>query len=78
MQLIQLHALPEPHEEPWTVDFFCEKIDTVCRNAASELHKKSLMVEEAVEEILELMKRTKIDDNSDVGEIFLEGNCSYL
>nr|CAI5822334.1 unnamed protein product [Callosobruchus analis] len=60
MQMIQLHTLPESDEDPWTVEFFCSKIEAVCRTAAIELHKKSLMVEEAVEEILSLVKRIDI------------------
>ncbi|KAG5886924.1 hypothetical protein JTB14_034200 [Gonioctena quinquepunctata] len=61
MQTIHLHALPEVDEEPWSIETFGNNIDTVCRNAAGELHKKSLMVEEAVEEILSLIKRVDID-----------------
>lgn len=56
MQTISLHVLPESYEEPWSVEMFIEKNETVCRLAASELHCKSLMVEEAVEEILTLVK----------------------
>lgn len=54
MQKITLHALPE--EEPWTVEEFVEKTDEACRAAAVDLHRKSLMVEEAVEEVLELVR----------------------
>lgn len=61
MQMIQLHALPEINEEPWAIDTFCNSIDNVCRSAAIELHKKSLMVEEAVEEIMALVKKVHID-----------------
>lgn len=32
-------------------------INVICRNAAIELNRKSLMVEEAVEEVLELVKK---------------------
>ncbi|KAK9877873.1 hypothetical protein WA026_020099 [Henosepilachna vigintioctopunctata] len=55
MQTVQLHALPEADEEPWTISKFCDKTDEACRSAATELHRKSLMVEEAVEEILSLV-----------------------
>ncbi|RZC39074.1 dynein heavy chain 5, axonemal [Asbolus verrucosus] len=61
MQAVQLHALPEVDEEPWTIDFFCDKMDDICRSAATELHRKSLMVEEAVEEILTLVRKARID-----------------
>ncbi|KAJ8672889.1 hypothetical protein QAD02_004150 [Eretmocerus hayati] len=54
MQNIVLHSLPE--EESWTVDEFMEKTDETCRSAAVDLHRKSRMVEEAVEEVLSLVK----------------------
>ncbi|XP_057658943.1 dynein axonemal heavy chain 5 [Diorhabda carinulata] len=68
MQVIQLYALPDIGEDPWTVDMFCNKIDTICRNSAIELQKKSLMVEEAVEEILSLVKRANIDPQCSLDE----------
>lgn len=75
MQKLYLHALPEPDEEPWTVDYFSDKIDNICRSAALELHRKSLMVEEAVEEILNLVRKARIEcENSSGEEIFFEGN----
>lgn len=82
MQMIQLHALPEINEEPWTIDAFCNSIDNVCRNAAIELHKKSLMVEEAVEEIMALVKKVNIDteENQDEEGFIFEGkiiHCYY-
>ncbi|XP_033231151.1 dynein heavy chain 5, axonemal [Belonocnema kinseyi] len=54
MQKITLHALPE--DQPWSVEYFIEKIDETCRAAAEDLNRKSMMVEEAVEEVLELVK----------------------
>lgn len=72
MQLIQLHALPEMNEQPWNIDFFCNTIDSVCRNAATELHKKSLMIEEAVEEIMTLVKKVNINpEGSDDDDDFM-------
>ncbi|KAF7265346.1 hypothetical protein GWI33_021235 [Rhynchophorus ferrugineus] len=66
MQTIQLHALPEYGESPWDIDTFCDKIDEVCRYGAAELHKKCMMVEEAVEEILSLVKKVRIDPGESV------------
>ncbi|GJQ67798.1 hypothetical protein Trydic_g16579 [Trypoxylus dichotomus] len=60
MQNVTLHALP-PHGEPWSVEYFCDSIENACRIAAVQLHKKSIMVEEAVEEILNLVKKARID-----------------
>lgn len=75
MQSVSLHALPEPYEDAWTVDHFIERIENVCRKAASELHCKSLMVEEAVEEILQLVRyaQQKFDAAED-SEFVFEGN----
>lgn len=72
MQSTQLYALPESDEEPWTVEKFCEKTDEVCRGAVTELHRKSLMVEEAVEEILNLVKKARIA-SSESEDFFVEG-----
>lgn len=79
MQAVQLHSLPEIDEQPWTVDDFCEKMDEVCRSAATELHRKSLMVEEAVEEILCLVRRTRIDCPSQNADGYFEdGKCTFV
>lgn len=61
MQNVDLYALPEIEQQPWTIEYFCEKTDSMCRSAAEELHRKSLMVEEAVEEILVLVRKAKIE-----------------
>lgn len=55
MQKVTLHALPE--DDPWTVEEFVEKTEDNCRQAALELNRRSLMVEEAVEEVLELVRK---------------------
>lgn len=74
MQNVYLHALPEAAEDIWTVEHFCSKIDIICRSAADELHRKSLMVEEAVEEILKLVRKARIEcPSSSVEEFFFEG-----
>lgn len=79
MQAISLHALPDAEEEPWTIEHFIDKNDTVCRSAATELHRKSLMVEEAVEEILTLVRNTRIDTSSNVhDELFFEGSKLFF
>lgn len=54
MQKITLHALPE--DQPWSIEEFVEKTEEACRLAAVDLHRRSLMVEEAVEEVLQLVK----------------------
>nr|XP_037868155.1 dynein heavy chain 5, axonemal isoform X1 [Bombyx mori] len=55
MQEVTLITLPE--ETPWSVQEFVEKVESGCRNACVELNRKSLMVEEAVEEVLDLVKK---------------------
>lgn len=61
MQTVALHALPESDKTTWTLEYFSEYTEDICRTAAVELHKKSLMVEEAVEEILQLVQRVQED-----------------
>ncbi|XP_066156829.1 dynein axonemal heavy chain 5 [Euwallacea fornicatus] len=61
MQTIQLHALPEEGDPPWDIEQFCDKTDEICRSSAAELHKKCTMVEEAVDEILLLIKHARLD-----------------
>ncbi|KAG5322537.1 DYH5 protein, partial [Pseudoatta argentina] len=56
MRKVTLHALPES-DQPWTIEEFIEKNEEICRNAAIDLHRKSTMVEEAVEEVLQLVRK---------------------
>lgn len=55
MQEVTLQTLP-PDDEMWTVEEFIEKNEEACRQAAIELNRKSKMVEEAVEEVLDLVQ----------------------
>lgn len=74
MQSVSLHALPDSEEETWTIEEFAERNDSICRNSAMELQRKSLMVDEAVEEILTLVKTSNIDDSSTTpNELYFEG-----
>ncbi len=59
MQEISLQRLPN-EDELWSVEQFIEKNEEVCRNAAIELNRKSKMVEEAVEEVLDLVQKASI------------------
>lgn len=54
MQKVTLHALPE-FDQLWTIEEFVEKNEEICRMAAVDLHRKSTMIEEAVEEVLQLV-----------------------
>lgn len=58
MQEISLQTMP--NDELWTVQEFLEKNEDACRAAAIELNRKSQMVEEAVEEVLELVQRASV------------------
>lgn len=60
MQNISLHVLPDV-DEVWSVEEFLNKTETSCLSAATELQMKSLMVEEAVEEILQLVRNAAND-----------------
>jgi len=56
MQKTTLHTLPES-DQPWMIEEFVEKNEEICRMAAIDLHRKSLMIEEAVEEVLQLVRK---------------------
>lgn len=58
MQEVSLQTFP--NDELWTVQEFLEKNEDACRTAAIELNRKSRMVEEAVEEVLELVKKASV------------------
>ncbi|XP_047354238.1 dynein axonemal heavy chain 5 isoform X2 [Vespa velutina] len=60
MQKITLHSLPTSND-PWTIEEFIEKTEEICRIAAIDLYRKSMMVEEAVEEVLGLVKNAAAD-----------------
>ncbi|CAB4063578.1 DNAH [Lepeophtheirus salmonis] len=52
MDSVPLHALP--FEEDWTLDRFIEEIKVTCRRGAHGLHRKSMMIEDAVEDLISL------------------------
>lgn len=52
-----LECVSISENETWSVDEFLEKNEEACRNAAIELNRKSQMVEEAVEEVLDLVQK---------------------
>nr|XP_036233287.1 dynein heavy chain 5, axonemal isoform X1 [Bactrocera oleae] len=56
MQDVSLQVLPA-EDEIWTVEEFLEKSEDACRRAAIELNRKSQMVSEAVEEVLNLVDK---------------------
>ncbi|XP_075145766.1 dynein axonemal heavy chain 1 [Haematobia irritans] len=56
MQDISLQVLPAD-DEIWTVEEFLEKSEESCRKAAIELNRKSQMISEAVEEVLNLVDK---------------------
>lgn len=58
MQEISLQTFPV--DELWTVQQFLDKNEDACRAAAIELNRKSQMVEEAVEEVLDLVQKASI------------------
>ena len=78
MQKITLHVLPE--DEPWSMEHFIEKTEETCRAAAVDLNRKSMMVEEAVEEVLELVRNaaTAFNANTESGQLdFLTGQGEH-
>lgn len=55
MHDVALQTLPTG-DELWTIEEFLEKNEESCRLAAIELNRKSQMVSEAVEEVLNLVQ----------------------
>ncbi|KAL1518053.1 hypothetical protein ABEB36_001736 [Hypothenemus hampei] len=80
MQSVQLHAFPDDGDSPWTIDDFYKKMDEICRRSAVELHKKCMMIEEAVEEILLLVNQTQIvtPDQNDEKNVLLSDEDKIL
>ena len=63
--------------EMWTVDEFLERNEESCRIAAIELNRKSQMVSEAVEEVLNLVQNATQTFKSMIGpesELLGQGN----
>ena len=52
MDEVKLYALPKT--EPWTLDRFLEEIKVACKEAAGDLNRKSVMIEDAVEDLIGL------------------------
>lgn len=71
MQDITLQTLP-PAGQTWTIEEFLDKNEESCRLAAIELNRKSQMVSEAVEEVLNLVQnatqtfKSMISTDSDI------------
>lgn len=71
MQDVTLQTLP-PNGQTWTIEEFLDKNEESCRLAAIELNRKSLMVSEAVEEVLNLVQnatqtfKSMISTDSDI------------
>ena len=49
---VELYALPKT--DPWTLEQFEENIKTKCKEGSIELHKKSNMIEDAIEDLITL------------------------
>ncbi|XP_063235253.1 dynein axonemal heavy chain 5 [Bacillus rossius redtenbacheri] len=77
MQKVTLQSLPA--DEPWSVEEFLERTEDTCIQAATELNRKSLMVEEAVEEVLDLVKKAgqafKGNRETDEFDFLMEGEA---
>ena len=52
MTRIELYEVPKT--EPWTLDVFLEKVKDRSKEGAKELHKRSAMVEDAIEDLIAL------------------------
>ncbi|XP_050432698.1 dynein axonemal heavy chain 5 [Adelges cooleyi] len=56
MHNITLYTFPDD-DTTWTAEEFLERTDETCRLASIELNRKSMLVEEAVEEVLNLVQQ---------------------
>ena len=52
MDSVKLYALPKT--EPWTLEKFLDEIKTTCKESANDLHRRSVMIEDAVEDLIRL------------------------
>ena len=52
MTELELYELPR--DQPWTLDHFLDRVKARCVFAARELQRRSLMVEEAIEDLIEI------------------------
>ena len=57
MDSILLYALPKT--EPWTLERFLDEIKKACKEAANDLHRRSVMIEDAVEDLIGLALQVK-------------------
>jgi len=78
MSCLTLVELPE--DEPWTVNDFLENTKKLCTHGASELQTKSLNVEDATNELINMLLTLPESDDEDDGmeeEANSEGEFSY-
>ena len=54
MDSVMLYTLPT--NEAWTLDRFLDEIKGTCKEAANDLHRSSVMIEDAVEDLISLGK----------------------
>ena len=83
---VQLSSLPEA--EPWTIDQFVDNIKAKCKEGTKELHKKSMMIEDAVEDLIllaldftpevDIVKKESDDEESETREIDLTGDSAVV
>ena len=52
MTRIELYELPSA--EPWQLETFLDKVKERCKEGSKELHKRSAMVEDAIEDLISL------------------------
>ncbi|XP_053402509.1 dynein axonemal heavy chain 5-like isoform X4 [Mercenaria mercenaria] len=57
-----------PQEEPWTVEEFLENTQELCAKGATILQTKSLVVEEAATELIEMLLRVNEKEEDDTEE----------
>ena len=83
---VQLSSLPEA--EPWTIGDFVENIRAKCKEGSRELNKKSMMIEDAVEDLIllaldftpevDVSKKESEDEEEFTKEIDLTGDSAVV
>merc|ERR1712020_880642 len=67
MTRIELYELP--NAEPWQLETFLDKVKERCKEGSKELHKRSAMVEDAIEDLISLALEFKPTSDSTESEL---------
>merc|ERR1712223_2185706 len=69
---VKLYALPKT--EPWTLERFLDEIKTTCKESANDLHRRSVMIEDAVEDLIRLALEALNLPDPDADDASMDGS----